>query len=169
MTAPEPRGGPAPAARLVAEAVRRGQTVATAESLTGGALAAAIVDVPGASACFEGAVVSYSNRVKAEVLGVPEALLAERGSVDPDVALAMAEGVRRRLGTDWGVSTTGVAGPEPHDGKPVGTVYVGVAGPGGSTVHELDAPGERAAVRAATVVAALARLTEALVLPDNSQ
>lgn len=169
MTAPEPAGGSAPAARLVAEAVRRGQTVATAESLTGGALAAAIVDVPGASACFEGAVVSYSNRVKAEVLGVPEDLLARRGSVDPDVALAMAEGVRRRLGTDWGVSTTGVAGPEPHDGKPVGTVFVGVAGPGGTAVHELAAPGERAAVRAAAVGAALARLTEALVLPDNSQ
>jgi nicotinamide-nucleotide amidase len=123
---------PQPAARaLVEEAVRRALTVATAESLTGGALAAAVVDVPGASACFEGAVVSYSNRVKTEVLGVPARLLAERGSVDPDVAVAMAEGARRRLGTDWAVSTTGAAGPEPHDGKPVGTVYLGVAGPGG--------------------------------------
>ena len=102
-------------------------TVATAESLTGGALAAAVVDVPGASACFEGAVVSYSNRVKTEVLGVPARLLAERGSVDPDVAVAMAEGVRRRLGTDWAVSTTGAAGPGPHDGKPVGTVYLGAS------------------------------------------
>ena len=120
---------PQPAARaLVEEAVRRALTVATAESLTGGALAAAVVDVPGASACFEGAVVSYSNRVKTEVLGVPARLLAERGSVDPDVAVAMAEGARRRLGTDWAVSTTGVAGPEPHDGKPVGTVFLAVAG-----------------------------------------
>jgi nicotinamide-nucleotide amidase len=161
---------PQPAARaLVEEAVGRSLTVATAESLTGGALAAAVVDVPGASACFEGAVVSYSNRVKTEVLGVPAGLLAERGSVDPDVAVAMAEGARRRLGTDWAVSTTGVAGPEPHDGKPVGTVYLGVAGPGGSTAHELAAAGDRAAIRAAAVHAALERLTEALVLPANSQ
>jgi nicotinamide-nucleotide amidase len=161
---------PQPAARaLVEEAVRRALTVATAESLTGGALAAAVVDVPGASACFEGAVVSYSNRVKTEVLGVPARLLAERGSVDPDVAVAMAEGARRRLGTDWAVSTTGAAGPEPHDGKPVGTVYLGVAGPGGSTVHELAAAGGRAEIRAAAVRAALDRLTAALVLPANSQ
>lgn len=161
---------PLPAARaLVQEAVRRAVTVGTAESLTGGALAAAVVDVPGASACFEGAVVSYSNRVKTEVLGVPARLLAERGSVDPDVAAAMAEGARRRLGTDWAVSTTGVAGPEPHDGKPVGTVFLGVAGPSGTTVHELAATGDRTQVRAAAVRAALERLTAAVVLPVNSQ
>jgi nicotinamide-nucleotide amidase len=168
VTAPDAPAGAA-AAALVAAAVRRGVTLSTAESLTGGALAAAVVDVPGASECFEGAVVSYSSRVKAEVLGVPAGLLAERGSVDPDVAVAMAEGARRRLGTDWGVSTTGVAGPDPHDGKPVGTVYVGVAGPAGSSAHELAAAGDRAAIRAAAVEAALDRLTAALVLPDNSQ
>ncbi|MCD1145110.1 CinA family protein [Kocuria sp. LUK] len=151
-----------PAGALVAEAVRQGLTLATAESLTGGALAAAVVDVPGASACFEGAVVSYSNRVKAEVLGVPAELLAARGSVDPEVATAMAEGVRRRLGTDWGVSTTGVAGPEAHDGRPVGTVYVGLAGPGGRAVHELRLSGDRAAIRTATVAQALRLLTGAL-------
>jgi nicotinamide-nucleotide amidase len=155
--------------RLVREAVRRRLTLATAESLTGGALAAAVVDVPGASACFEGAVVSYSNRVKEQVLAVPAALLAERGSVDPDVAVAMAEGARRRLGTDWAVSTTGVAGPEPHDGKPVGTVYLGVAGPDGSAVHALVLAGDRAAVRAAAVRAALDRLRAAITLPANSQ
>ena len=161
---------PQPAARaLVEEAVRRALTVATAESLTGGALAAAVVDVPGASACFEGAVVSYSNRVKTEVLGVPAALLAERGSVDPEVAAAMARGARRVLGTDWAVATTGVAGPEPHDGRPVGTVYLGLAGPRGATAVELRATGDRAAIRAATVAAALERLTAAILLPDNSQ
>lgn len=161
---------PHPAARaLVEEAVLRQFTIATAESLTGGAVAAALVDVPGASACFEGGVVSYSNRVKTEVLGVPARLLAERGSVDPDVALAMAEGARRRLGTDWAVSTTGVAGPAPHDGKAVGTVYLGVAGPGGSAVHELAATGSRSAVRAAAVRVSLERLTEAMRLPANSQ
>jgi nicotinamide-nucleotide amidase len=163
-TAPEEAAG-----RLVAEATRRQLTLATAESLTGGALAAALVDVAGASGCFEGAVVCYSNRVKSEVLGVPAPLLAERGSVDPDVAIAMAEGARRRLGTDWAVSTTGVAGPEPHDGKAVGTVYVGLAGPAGSAVHELSATGDRAAVRAATVAAALERLGAAIGLPANSQ
>lgn len=162
--------GPRPAARaLVEAAVRRGLTIATAESLTGGALAAAVVDVPGASACFEGAVVSYSNRVKTEVLGVPAPLLAERGSVDPDVAVAMAEGARRRLGTDWAVATTGVAGPEPHDGKPVGTVCLGLAGPRGSTAVELNAAGDRPAIRTATVDAALERLTAAILLPGNSQ
>ncbi|MFC4902437.1 damage-inducible protein CinA [Kocuria sp. CNJ-770] len=162
--------GAAPAAgALVEAAVRRGLTIGTAESLTGGALAAAVVDVPGASGCFEGAVVSYSNRVKTEVLGVPAALLAERGSVDPDVAAAMAEGARRVLGTDWAVATTGVAGPEPHDGRPVGTVYLGLAGPRGATALELQAAGDRAAIRAATVAAALERLTAAILLPDNSQ
>lgn len=161
---------PQPAARaLVDEAVRRGLTVGTAESLTGGAVAAAVVAVPGASACFQGAVVSYSTRVKTEVLGVPARLLGERGSVDPDVAIAMAEGARRRLGTDWAVSTTGVAGPEAHDGRPVGTVYVGVAGPAGSSVHELAAAGDRAEVRADAVRTALERLTEAIALSDNSQ
>ena len=164
MTVPQPA-----ASALVHEAVRRGLTVATAESLTGGALAAAVVGVAGASACFEGAVVSYSNRVKTEVLGVPARLLAERGSVDPDVAIAMAEGARRRLGTDWAVATTGVAGPEPHDGKPVGTVYLGVAGPEGSVAHELSATGGRAAIRSAAVRAALERLTAAIALPVNSQ
>lgn len=164
MTDGEPGAGP-----LVREALRRGLTVGTAESLTGGALAAALVDVAGASACFEGAVVSYSNRVKIEVLGVPAGLLAERGSVDPDVALAMAEGARRRLGTDWAVSTTGVAGPEPHDGKPVGTVYVGIAGPAGSTVHGLTLPGDRGAVRAAAVRAGIDRLRAAMAFSVNSQ
>ncbi|MFI7583092.1 CinA family protein [Kocuria sp. M1N1S27] len=161
---------PQPAARaLVEEAVRRELTIGTAESLTGGALAAALVDVPGASACFEGGVVSYSNHVKTEVLGVPARLLAERGSVDPDVALAMAEGARRRLGTDWAVSTTGVAGPAPHDGKAVGTVYLGIAGPTGSAVHELAATGTRAAIRAAAVRVSLERLAAAMRLPANSQ
>ncbi|MFI7484214.1 CinA family protein [Kocuria sp. M1R5S2] len=157
------------AAGLVREAVRRGLTLATAESLTGGAVAAAVVDVPGASACFEGAVVSYSNRVKEEVLAVPGTLLAERGSVDPDVAVAMAEGARRRLGTDWAVATTGVAGPESHDGKPVGTVYLGLAGPGGATAHALTVAGDRSAIRAAAVRAALDRLRAAITLPANSQ
>src|ERR1700729_3739333 len=112
-----------PAARaLAAEVLRRlteaGQTLATAESLTGGLVAAALTSVPGASAAFRGGVVAYATDLKAAVLGVPDDLLQLRGAVDPDVAEAMAQGARARLGTTVGISTTGVAGPDPADGKP---------------------------------------------------
>jgi nicotinamide-nucleotide amidase len=93
-------------------------------------VSAAITAIPGASACHRGAVVSYATEVKAQVLGVPAALLAERGAVDPDVALAMAVPVPRAvLRCDLAVATTGVAGPEPADGKPVGCVFVAVSSP----------------------------------------
>nr|WP_240958059.1 CinA family protein [Streptomyces barkulensis] len=107
----------------------RGQTVAAAESLTGGLVAAELTAAPGASATVRGSVTAYATEVKHEVLGVDGGLLRERGAVDAEVARQMAAGVRRALGTDWGVATTGVAGPEPQDGKPVGMVYVAVAGP----------------------------------------
>lgn len=107
-----------------------GSTVAVAESLTGGLLAAALVDVPGASATFRGSVTAYATELKASVLGVDEGLLAVHGPVHPVVARQMAEGVRRLLGATYGVATTGVAGPDPQDGQPVGTVHLAVAGPG---------------------------------------
>nr|WP_180218653.1 CinA family protein [Streptomyces albus] len=109
---------------------QRGQTLAVAESLTGGLVAAEITAVPGASRAFVGSVTAYATALKRDVLGVDGALLEERGAVDADVAGQMARGVRTALGADWGVATTGVAGPEPQDGQPVGTVYVAVAGPG---------------------------------------
>jgi nicotinamide-nucleotide amidase len=135
----------------------RRESLAVAESLTGGLLAAAIVDVPGASAVFRGGLVVYATDLKESLAGVPAALLAARGPVDPEVALALAEGVRARCGADWGLATTGVAGPDPQDGVPVGTVYVAVAGPEppATRVRSLVVSGNRAAIRRAAVTAAL--------------
>lgn len=148
------------AADVVAAATAAGLTIGTAESLTGGLVSAAITAIPGASACHRGAVVSYATEVKAQVLGVPAALLAERGAVDPEVALAMATGAARVLSCDLAVATTGVAGPEPADGKPVGCVFVAVNSP--PTVERLDLRGDRASIREQSVSAALALLLAAV-------
>ncbi|MFG1604275.1 CinA family protein [Actinoplanes sp. NPDC049265] len=131
------------------------QTVATAESLTGGALAGAFVEIPGVSAVFRGGLVVYATDLKHSLAGVSSSLLRERGPVDPDVALALARGARSRCGADWGMATTGVAGPDPQDGKPVGTVYVAVAGPASADVEHLQLTGDRATIRAGTVTAVL--------------
>ncbi len=170
MTAPpDPASAPADAAAaLVAVLTARRLTLAVAESLTGGLVTARVVDVPGASVVLRGGVVAYASDLKHRLLGVDSRLLAARGAVDPDVALAMARGVRGRLSADVGVATTGVAGPDPQDGRPAGTVFVAVAGvPGeGGGVHEqvvaLDVPGDRAVVRAAATAAALDLLLSAL-------
>jgi nicotinamide-nucleotide amidase len=155
-------------AREVHEALlERGETVAVAESLTGGALGAALVAVPGVSATFRGGVIAYATELKAELLGVDAALLARRGAVDPDVAVAMAVGVRQRLGATWGLATTGVAGPDPQDGHPPGVCFVAIAGPDGSRVEALAHEGDRAAVRAAAVAAALALLRTALTAGNH--
>ncbi|MHA6763201.1 CinA family protein [Streptacidiphilus sp. PAMC 29251] len=137
--------------------------MAVAESLTGGLLAAAFVAVPGASRAFRGSVTAYATELKASVLGVDPALLAAKGAVDPQVAAEMAEGVRRLMGADYGVATTGVAGPEPQDGQSVGTVYVAVAGPGGLFGSSLRLSPGRATIRRRTVEAALDLLSEALL------
>jgi nicotinamide-nucleotide amidase len=140
----------------------RGETVATAESLTGGLLAAALTSVPGASAAFRGAVVAYATDLKAAILGVPADLLEQYGAVDQAVAEAMAGGACERLGATVGIATTGVAGPDPAEGKPVGTVFVAVAGPGGTVSRGLELTGDRHAIRAATVDSALDLLVAAL-------
>jgi nicotinamide-nucleotide amidase len=150
------------AAAAVHALVERRETVATAESLTGGLVAATVVEIPGVSAVFRGGLVVYATDLKARLAGVPEALLAERGPVDGDVAAALAEGVRDRCGADWGLSTTGVAGPDPQDGKPVGLVYVAVAGRAGCTVRELKLGGNREAIRTESVTAVLQLLTDSL-------
>ncbi|GAA4218556.1 CinA family protein [Actinocatenispora rupis] len=150
------------APEVVSALLARGETLATAESLTAGQLAATVVDVPGASAVLRGGLIVYAVDLKASLAGVPEDLLAERGPVDPDVARALARGARERCGATWGIGTTGVAGPEPHGGSPAGTVYVGLAGPYGDVAERLALPGDRAAVRAGTVTAALALLLSAL-------
>ncbi|RXR27847.1 nicotinamide-nucleotide amidohydrolase family protein [Oerskovia turbata] len=139
------------AADLLASLASRGWTLAVAESLTGGLVTARLVAVPGASAVLRGGVTAYATDVKASVLGVDAELLAERGAVDPEVARQMAQGVRRLLGADVGLATTGVAGPAPQDGKAPGLVHVAVASPGRTEVAELHLDGDRAAVREATV------------------
>ncbi len=139
------------AAEAVGLLVARRATVATAESLTGGLVAATLTSVVGSSAAFRGGVVSYATDLKAELLGVPAGLLAARGAVDPDVAAEMAAGVRRRLAATIGMATTGVAGPDPADGQPVGTVYIAVHGAGRPAVRALSLTGDRAAIRLATV------------------
>ncbi|MEU6405727.1 CinA family protein [Streptomyces sp. NPDC046985] len=119
-----------PAADVVRLLTVRGETVAVAESLTGGLVAAEITSVPGASKVFRGSITAYATDLKRKLLKVDATLLAQRGAVDPQVAAQMATGVRDLLGADWGIATTGVAGPDPQDGQPVGTVFVAVAGPG---------------------------------------
>jgi nicotinamide-nucleotide amidase len=144
------------AERLVALLTRAGRTLAIAESLTGGKVADALVGVPGASSCLRGAVVAYATDLKADLLDVPAELLERLGPVHPDVARAMARGARTRLGADYGVATTGVAGPEPQDGVPPGTFHVAVAGRlHDDVVSVSDGPSDRAAVRQAATDAAL--------------
>ncbi|MCC9206188.1 CinA family protein [Arthrobacter sp. zg-Y769] len=150
------------AEEVLAAAGRSGQTVATAESLTAGMVCAELGSVPGASAVLQGGVVAYQNGVKLSVLGVPGELLAEAGSVDGRVAEYMAEGARRVLGADVGVSTTGAAGPQAHDGKPVGTVFVGIATSEGTSFREFLFPGDRTAIRAAACNEALSMLGSVL-------
>jgi nicotinamide-nucleotide amidase len=149
----------------------RGETLAVAESLTGGLVAAAITDVPGASQAFRGSVTAYATEVKHQLLGVDATLLDQRGAVDPQVAAQMADGVRKALGADWGISTTGVAGPDPQDGQPVGTVHVAVAGPlgadsgafDGGKVASLRLNGGRAEIRMESVRSVLGLLLQELV------
>lgn len=150
------------AAQAVRQALESGQSVATAESLTAGMVSAVLADTPGASGMLQGGVVAYQNSVKDRVLHVPADLLARVGSVDPDVARAMAAGARAELGADVGISTTGVAGPDAHDGKPVGRVYIGISTAAGSAAFEYSFTGSRPDIRAAACAAALERLGEAL-------
>lgn len=152
---------------VVDRLVELGQTVACAESVTGGLVIARLVDTPGASAVVRGGIVTYATDLKARLLGVDPTVLARRGAVDPEVARQMATGVRRVLDADWGVATTGVAGPDPQDGMPVGTVYVAVAGPGGVVVDTCRLAGDRGAIRRAAVQAALGLLARSLPVPPG--
>jgi len=147
---------------LVLELARRGQTVAVAESLTGGLLCATLVDVPGASQVLRGGLVVYATDLKTSLAAVPADLLERQGAIDPDVALALARGARSRCGADWGLATTGVAGPDPQDGVEVGTVYVAVADATDARVRRLRLDGDRQAIRAQAVAAALDLLRQRL-------
>ncbi|WP_426986837.1 CinA family protein [Pseudarthrobacter sp. Y6] len=150
------------AEQAVKKALESGRTVATAESLTAGMVSAVLADTAGASGMLQGGVVAYQNSVKVDVLGVPAELLAAAGSVDGAVAAAMAAGARTALRADIGVATTGVAGPEEHDGKAVGTVFIGVATAAGASYVEYGFTGNRAEIRGQACGAALEGLIAAL-------
>ena len=134
---------------------QRGETVATAESLTGGLVGAALTELPGSSATYRGGLVVYATDTKAAVAGVPTALLDQAGAVSEQTARALAEGARERLGSDWGIATTGVAGPDEQEGHPAGTVHLAVAGPTGTTARSVRLPGDRERVRVLAVTVAL--------------
>lgn len=166
MTAPEPELT-AVAAEVLGVCRRRGLTIGVAESLTGGLLCAALTAVPGASSVVRGGVVAYATDRKAAVLGVSEELLEARGAVDPDVALAMARGVCTVMGTDVGLATTGVAGPDPQDGQPVGRVYLALVAPELHWVLNPDLNGDRDEIREQSVRRLLELAAELLATPVN--
>lgn len=152
---------------VIAHLAHEGLTVAAAESLTGGGVTAELTSVPGASAVVLGGAVVYATALKHTLLGVHASLLAEFGPVHPEVAVQMADGVRRRLAVDGraadiGVSTTGVAGPEPQGGKPVGTVYVGLARAESTRVVELSLTGSRESIRRQVVLSVVRELAREL-------
>ncbi|GAA4059059.1 CinA family protein [Agromyces indicus] len=164
MTGPAEVGPEAPATdatALITRLVASGRTVACAESLTGGLLAATLVDVPGASNAFLGGIVAYATELKRALVDVDAHLLEERGPVDPEVAEQLADHVRTLCAVDGrpadlGIGTTGVAGPDPQDGHAPGTVFVGIASPRGIRSVRLTLAGDRADVRRSTVARALA-------------
>lgn len=148
---------------VLALLLRRGATVSVAESLTGGLIGATLTAPPGASAVFRGGVVAYATDLKAALLGVPADLLEREGAVHPDVAAAMAKGVRDLTGSDYGLAVTGVAGPDPQDGKPVGTVHIALSGPGKRVwPRDILLTGSRDRIRIGTCRAALRLLAGVL-------
>jgi nicotinamide-nucleotide amidase len=154
-------------AEIIATLIERGYQIAVAESLTGGLLVAELINTPGASQVVVGGVVAYNTELKASVLNVDAGALAEHGAVHPDVAAQMATGVRAALALaagppHIGISTTGVAGPEPQDGQSVGTVYLGFAIGGDVSVKRLALTGSRADIRSATVSEVLSELARLL-------
>lgn len=164
MTGP-PAGAAGSAEAVLAMLGRRGQTLATAESLTGGLIGALLTGVPGASVSYLGGVISYATRLKATLAGVDPATLAAHGPVAELTARQMAAGVAARCGADWGLAVTGVAGPTGQDGHPVGQVFIGVARAGVTDwSEELLLTGDREAVRRQSADRALARLAAVLQL-----
>jgi nicotinamide-nucleotide amidase len=156
------------AAVLLAHLRSQGATLAVAESLTGGLLTAALTDPAGASAVVRGGLIVYATDLKATLAGVDDSVLADRGAVDPEVARQLAAGVRIRLAATYGIGVTGVAGPDPQDGQPVGTVFAAVASGDGATVREFRLAGDRAAIRRAAVSACLSLLGTECGLPPGT-
>ena len=168
MPSPEAaEAGASTTATVVRELIDRGLTIAVAESLTGGLLTAELTSVPGASAVVLGGAVVYATELKHTLIGVDPDLLAEVGPVHPEVARQLADGVRSRLAVDGrpadlGLSTTGVAGPDPQGGRAVGTVFVGVSSANGTRAVELELSGDRDVIRRRTVVEAVRALASEL-------
>ena len=149
------------AERLVQRLRERSWSIATGESLTAGLVSSTIASVPGCSAVFRGAVVAYAPEVKTEVLNVPVELLRQ-GLVTEEVARALAQGARSRLGATVGIGTTGAAGPDDHDGMPVGTACIAVCSPWGERVRTVRVTGDRSQVRHAVTQAAMEAALEIL-------
>ncbi|HMR49374.1 MAG TPA: CinA family protein [Arachnia sp.] len=149
-------------ARQVVEALgRRGHTLSSCESLTGGGVGAALTAIPGSSAVYRGGLITYASDLKHTLAGVDDDLIRRTGVVNELVAVQMAEGARRRCGSDWAVSTTGVAGPGSIEGQPVGTVWFAVAGaPTGAVAQLARLDGDREAIRNAAVRHALGIVLE---------
>lgn len=139
---------------IIEELRRRGESVAVAESITGGGVGAVLTSVSGSSDVFSGGVIAYQLFVKTEILKVPNTLIQQRGVVSEEVAVAMAEGARALFGATWAIATTGVAGPGPSDGVPAGTVWVAIRGPVNQST-QLEIQGEREEVRNASVSSAI--------------
>jgi len=154
-------------AQLHAELLARGKMIASAESITGGGLGDLLTAAPGASETYLGGVVSYATAVKQQLLGVTDETVEKEGVVSAACAREMAVGIRDLLKADFGVSTTGVAGPTEQEGKPVGLVYVGVAGPRGVRTVELKLDGERAEIRDQACIEAVRTVMETVVDPDQ--
>jgi nicotinamide-nucleotide amidase len=154
------------AAQAIGLLERGGRTICTAESVTGGLIAAALTSVPGSSAVVRGGIVAYSAGIKSSLLGVPDELLGRVGTVHPDVAAAMARGATVLLGADIAVAVTGIAGPEPVEGKPVGTVYLALALGDNLRNLPLHLEGDRRQIRHDTVAHAL-RLLIDMLAEDN--
>ncbi|MBA3021152.1 CinA family protein [Propionicimonas sp.] len=147
------------AERVVAALITAEQTLATAESLTGGLIGAALTAVPGASKAYLGGLITYASELKASLAGVEAEVLGVHGAVSSQAAEEMAVGARRLTGADWAIAVTGVAGPDPQDGHLPGEVWLGLAGPdGGCAASRIDLVGSRDQIRAGTVTAALAGL-----------
>lgn len=139
---------------IIANLIERGETLAVAESVTGGGLGHAITTVPGSSQAFKGGIIAYTIEAKNEFLDVPTELIAEHSVVSEEVANAMAEGVRNRLGTTWGVATTGIAGPGDYQGIPEGTVWIAIRGPINQTL-QLQLDSGREAIRLGAISSAI--------------
>ena len=142
------------AATVISNLISRAETISVAESLTGGGLGAALTAIPGSSSAFLGGVIAYQGQVKRDLLGVSQELIDEYGVVSQEVAMAMAQGARKVFGSTWGISATGVAGPDEVDGIPTGTVWLAICGPINQST-QLRLPGEREVVRNATVSSAI--------------